>query len=212
MANRFANIRKDYSKNTIDERKVEKNPFDQFLLWLNDAIEAGIEEPNAMALATVSEKGFPSARMVLLKHADRNGFVFFTNYNSRKGRHLETNPNAALLFHWEDMERQVRIEGRVEKTEVGESDAYFNLRPTDSRINAIISPQSKKIPDRDTLEQLRADYIASGAAIVRPENWGGYRLKPVYFEFWQGRPNRLHDRISYCGSPEEGWKIRRLAP
>jgi pyridoxamine 5'-phosphate oxidase len=212
MAKPLANIRKDYQKNILDERHALKDPFAQFGLWIEDAVQRGIEDATAMALATVSEKGFPSVRMVLLKGFDARGFVFFTNYQSRKARHLDSNNNAALTFYWKEAERQLRIEGCCEKVSAQESEEYFNSRPTDSRISAIISPQSKKIPGRPFLEKLKNDFLESGAKPKRPENWGGYRLKPLYFEFWQGRPNRLHDRIVYCPTEGGEWKMRRLAP
>jgi pyridoxamine 5'-phosphate oxidase len=212
MVNSFANIRKDYLKNTLDEKQIHKDPLVQFHQWLSDAINSGIEEPTAMVLSTVSEKGFPSSRMVLLKDADEKGFVFFTNYSSRKGKHLFHNPNAALLFFWKEMERQVRIEGSINKIAEVDSDAYFNSRPEESQINAIISPQSDKITDRNYLEQSVTDFIKSKKEIKRPEHWGGYILKPKYYEFWQGRQGRLHDRITFCKSRSHDWKINRLAP
>jgi len=212
MVNSFANIRKDYLKNTLDEKQIDKDPLRQFQKWMEEAINSGVDEPTAMVLSTVSEKGFPSSRVVLLKEATSEGFVFFTNYNSRKGRHLEHNPNAALLFFWKEPERQVRIEGSIKKIEDSESDAYFYNRPEESRINAIISPQSEKVSDRSELEQLRNDFISSKAEIKRPGHWGGYILKPKYFEFWQGREGRLHDRIIFCPGHDDSWKISRLAP
>ena len=212
MVNSFANIRKDYLKNTLDEKQIDKDPVKQFHEWMEEAINSGLEEPTAMVLSTVSDKGFPSSRLVLLKDSTSEGFLFFTNFNSRKGKHLQHNPNAALLFFWKELERQVRIEGSVQKLEESESDAYFYSRPEESQINAIISPQSEKISDRSALEQLRNDFISSKAEIKRPEHWGGYILKPKYFEFWQGRQGRLHDRIIYCPGQNENWKISRLAP
>jgi pyridoxamine 5'-phosphate oxidase len=212
MVNSFANIRKDYLKNTLDEKQINKDPLLQFHQWLSEAINSGVEEPTAMVLSTVSEKGFPSSRMVLLKDADEKGFVFFTNYNSRKGKHLKQNPNASLLFFWKEPERQVRIEGSVIKVEASESDAYFNSRPEESQINAIISPQSEKISGRDFLEHSVNDFIKSKKEIKRPEHWGGYILKPKYYEFWQGRQGRLHDRIIFCQGQNDEWKISRLAP
>jgi pyridoxamine 5'-phosphate oxidase len=212
MSQSFANIRKDYLKNTLDEKQILKDPLLQFQKWMEDAIKSGVEEPTAMVLSTVSEKGYPSSRFVLLKDAGTDGFVFFTNYESRKGKHLRHNPNASLLFYWKELERQVRIEGSVEKLKREKSEAYFNIRPEESRINAIISPQSERIPGREYLEQLRNDFIASEKKIQCPENWGGYILKPKYYEFWQGREGRLHDRISFCSGPGTNWKINRLAP
>jgi pyridoxamine 5'-phosphate oxidase len=212
MVNSFANIRKDYLKNTLDEKLINKDPLVQFHQWLSDAINSGIDEPNAMVLSTVSEKSFPSSRVVLLKDANEKGFVFFTNYNSRKGKHLLQNPNAALLFFWKELERQVRMEGSVMKISVQESDAYFYSRPLESQINAIISPQSEKITDRNFLERCRNELIASKKEIKRPEHWGGYVFQPKYYEFWQGREGRLHDRIIFCEGDDGNWKISRLAP
>jgi len=212
MSNRFANIRKDYLKNTLDEKQIHSDPLVQFHNWMSDAINLGVSDPTAMVLSTVSEKGFPSSRMVLLKDADANGFVFFTNYNSRKGKHLLHNPNASLLFFWKDQERQVRIEGSIIKTPASESDAYFYNRPLESQISAIISPQSEKIDNRDFLERSVKDFIDSKKEIKRSDHWGGYILKPKYYEFWQGRENRLHDRIVFCLEKDNNWKISRLAP
>ena len=209
MDKSLANIRKEYGKRSLHEKDVPADPFITFGEWLREAVALSGEEPNAMVLSTVSEKGFPSSRMVLLKDWDSRGFVFFTNYRSRKGRHLGLNPNASLLFFWSAAERQVRIEGRVIKVTDEESDRYFMQRPPASRIGAIVSPQSEVIPDRAFLETAFRNYAGSA---VRPEHWGGYRLVPVYFEFWQGRPDRLHDRISYCSKEDGNWKIHRLAP
>jgi pyridoxamine 5'-phosphate oxidase len=212
MSNRFANIRKDYLKNTLDEKQIHNDPLVQFHNWMSDAINMCVSDPTAMVISTVSEKGFPSSRMVLLKDADTNGFVFFTNYNSRKGKHLLKNPNASLLFFWKELERQVRIEGNIIKTEASESNAYFYSRPLESQISAIISPQSEKIADRNFLEQAMKDFVNSKKEIKRPESWGGYILKPKYYEFWQGRENRLHDRIIFCLDQNNKWNISRLAP
>jgi pyridoxamine 5'-phosphate oxidase len=212
MSNRFANIRKDYLKNTLDEKQINIDPLAQFHQWLDDAINSGVDEPTAMVLSTVSEAGFPSSRVVLMKDANEKGFVFFTNYDSRKGKHLAQNPNASLLFFWKESERQVRIEGSVSKVEASESDAYFYSRPEESRINAIVSPQSGTIPDRDFLERSRIEFINAGKEIKRPEHWGGFILEPKYYEFWQGRVGRLHDRIIFCRGENDIWKIKRLAP
>lgn len=209
MDKSLANIRKEYGKRSLSEKDVSADPFLVFGGWFDEAVNQGEAEPNAMALSTVSEKGFPSSRMVLLKDWDSRGFVFFTNYRSRKGRHLGLNPNASLLFFWSSAERQVRIEGRVTMVTDEESDLYFLQRPPASRIGAIVSPQSEVIPDRAFLETAFSNYTGSA---VRPGHWGGYRLVPVYFEFWQGRPDRLHDRISYCIKEDGHWTIHRLAP
>jgi pyridoxamine 5'-phosphate oxidase len=211
MTNGFANIRKDYLKNTLDEKQINNDPIKQFQKWLHEAMDSEPGDSTAMVLSTVSDKGFPSSRIVLLKEVNSRGFVFFTNYNSRKGKHIQQNPNATILFFWKDQERQVRIEGIVEKIDASESDDYFYSRPVESQISAIVSPQSEKIPNRESLEQLRNDFISSGNSIKRPENWGGYILIPKYFEFWQGRLHRLHDRITYCSDQKKDWKISRLA-
>ncbi|MFO7614087.1 MAG: pyridoxamine 5'-phosphate oxidase [Bacteroidales bacterium] len=199
-------------ESSLRKRTAETDPMRQFERWMADLLAAGVEEPTAMALATVSADGKPSARMVLLKGADDDGFIFFTNYRSRKAREMESNPNVSLVFYWKELERQVRIEGVVHKVTAAESDAYFHSRPLESRINAVISPQSEAIPDRQHLENLRNEYLnAHSGDPVRPPHWGGYRVVPEIIEFWQGRPGRLHDRIRYTRS-KEGWKMARLAP
>ena len=196
----------------LSKRTADTDPMRQFERWMAEALAAGIEEPTAMALATVSADGKPSARMVLLKGSDENGFVFFTNYRSRKAMEMESNPNVSLLFHWKELERQVRIEGAVHKITAAESDTYFHSRPLESRINAVISPQSDVIPDRHYLENLRDEYLkARPGEPVRPPHWGGYRVVPEVIEFWQGRPGRLHDRIRYSRG-KDGWVMERLAP
>ena len=214
MHDDIAKIRKDYKKYQLLETNIDKNPFTQFGIWLDEAIKAEIDEPTAMTLATVSTKGFPTARIVLLKAYDEKGFVFFTNYESRKGRHLSKNPNAALVFFWKELERQVRIEGIVEKISKKESDAYFASRPIESQISACISEQSAVIPDRNFLEMMLQMFLKkkSDKPIERPENWGGYRVIPRRIEFWQGRENRLHDRIKYCNKHGNPWRIERMAP
>lgn len=209
----ISDIRKEYTRHTLNETDVAASPFEQFRKWFEEALQSGLAEPTAMNLATVGSNGRPSSRIVLLKHLD-TGFVFFTNYNSRKGADLQHNPYAALTFHWVELERQVRIEGRVEKVEATLSDEYFNSRPLLSRIGAIASEQSQPLPDRTVLEEkmriLEAQY--ANQQPPRPPHWGGYRLLPDYFEFWQGRPSRLHDRIVYEPAAGETWKIYRLAP
>lgn len=205
------NLRKNYEKGELLESQINPNPYKQFELWFEEVLKSNIYEPNAMILATSLENK-PSARVVLLKGFDSSGFKFYTNYNSRKGKELSINPNAALLFYWMELERQVRIEGRVEKLSREESFEYFNSRPIESRYGALASNQSDIIPNREYLEkkfsELKKKY---GDNPPMPENWGGYKLIPELFEFWQGRPNRLHDRIVYQKS-ENSWKIFRLSP
>jgi pyridoxamine 5'-phosphate oxidase len=204
---------REYKLNKLIEKNVRNNPFDQFSTWFSEVIKADVVEPNAMVLATSDKKNKPSARIVLLKDFNESGFTFFTNYESRKGRALRENPFASLLFYWADFERQVRIEGRVKRLNRTESKLYFDTRPFESRISAMASNQSKKIADRKSLEkdyqQLKLKY-ADGKVPIS-DDWGGYKLIPNYFEFWQGRENRLHDRISYR-QHGRNWKIFRLAP
>lgn len=208
----ISGIRKNYSKHKLDENEINKNPVLQFELWLDDALTCKIDEPTAMTLATSDKNGKPSARIVLLKGVTEKGFVFYTDYLSRKGKEIKQNPLVALVFHWKELERQVRIEGYVEKILEKNSEDYFSSRPIASRISAIVSPQSKIIPGRDFLDKLFIEYKnKSKSKIEKPANWGGYVLIPDYFEFWQGRKNRLHDRICYKRS-KNGWKINRLAP
>lgn len=208
----ISDLRQEYMRESLDEKDVACDPLEQFALWFDEAVKAQVPMVNAMTLATVSPTGRPSARIVLLKGVEHGGFVFFTNYKSRKGRELTANPEAALLFYWTDLEREVRIEGRVEKISVQESDEYFGNRPLGSRHAAIASPQSKVVPDRATLEALFAEAEQRhGDKTPRPVHWGGYRLQPAAVEFWQGRPNRLHDRVLYT-LKSRGWKIERLAP
>jgi pyridoxamine 5'-phosphate oxidase len=214
MRNRdIASIRREYALKLLEEKEVNRNPFLQFGLWFDEVFNADIPEPNSMILATTTLNGKPSARVVLLKQFDERGFAFFTNYHSRKASQLEQNPFAAIVFFWPQLERQVRIEGCVVKVSGVESDEYFFSRPEGSKIGAWTSPQSQVIPNRNFLESLKVDYENQFAekTIDRPENWGGYRLTPSVFEFWQGRPNRLHDRIQYSLIGNE-WIIERLAP
>lgn len=214
MSSTIADIRKEYKLQTLSEKDILKDPFGQFDKWWQEAIRAGIDEPNAMTLATASADGMPDARIVLLKGFDVQGFTFFTNYNSAKGLQLLENPRAALVFFWKELERQVRISGLVMLAPGNVSDQYFNSRPEGSRIGAWASPQSETIGSREWLEENERKYQEewAGRSITRPPHWGGYILKPVRMEFWQGRPSRLHDRLLYtllsCGS----WKIERLAP
>lgn len=209
----IADIRKDYSLLSLDENEVAANPVEQFTKWWHDVINSQISEANAMTLATVSNDGKPAARIVLLKDYDGQGFVFYTNYNSSKGRQLAGNAHAALLFFWKEIERQVRIEGRVTKTAEEESDAYFFSRPEGSRIGAWASPQSSVINSREVLEENEQRYKNEFKnSIPRPPHWGGYRVMPEKMEFWQGRNNRLHDRILYTKTASGSWKVERLAP
>ena len=210
----IANIRKDYKLQTLSEKDVSKDPFSQFDKWWQEAIHSGVDEPNAMTLATASADGMPDARIVLLKGFDSSGFVFFTNYHSAKGMQLLENPRASLVFFWAALERQVRISGLITLTSAQASDAYFNSRPENSRIGAWASPQSKVIENREWLEENeeKMKVELSGNAIQRPPHWGGYMLKPVRMEFWQGRPSRLHDRILYSLQGNGSWNIQRLAP
>ena len=210
----IADIRRDYQLQSLLENDIQKNPIDQFSIWWNQAIESQIDEVNAMTIATVDADHKPSARIVLLKDFDENGFVFFTNYNSKKGLDMLSNKNVALVFFWKELERQVRIEGTVEKVSEEVSDAYFNSRPEMSRIGAWASPQSTVIPSRQILETNFQNYQTEfeKKEIERPQHWGGYIVKPELIEFWQGRSSRLHDRIVYGVDGNNEWKINRLAP
>ncbi|KND55452.1 Pyridoxamine 5'-phosphate oxidase [Candidatus Paraburkholderia kirkii] len=210
----LADLRKNYSRGALDAADVDPDPVRQFETWFAQAVDARLPEPNAMTLATVDAQGRPSARIVLIKGVDERGFVFFTNYESRKGRELAANSAVSLLFHWIELERQVRIEGRVEKTSAEESDAYYASRPLGSRIGAWASDQSQPLESREALEAREREMIARyGETPPRPPHWGGYRLVPDTIEFWQGRPSRLHDRIVYTRESTDGpWRIGRLAP
>ena len=209
----IADIRKDYKLTTLDEQSVDRDPAVQFAKWLDEAIAGELPEPTAMTLATINGAGRPAARIVLLKAADASGFSFFTNYESNKGQELGDNPWAALVFHWAELERQVRIEGHVDKVSREESAEYFNKRPPMSRAAAWASPQSQVIENRQWLEQ-QFEGVTSRfeGEIPLPPFWGGYRVVPESIEFWQGRPNRLHDRLLYRRDPRDSWSMARLAP
>jgi pyridoxamine 5'-phosphate oxidase len=198
----------------LDEKTVERNPFILFRRWFDEAIASGSRLPDSMTLATATKEGKPSARMVLLKQMDEQGFVFYTNYNSRKSRELDANPQAALVCYWVQLDRQVRVEGSVERVSAAESDEYFRTRPRESQIGAITSPQSEAIESRHFLEQRFHDFesMYRDRSVPRPAHWGGYRLKPEVIEFWQNRQGRLHDRILYERQAEGSWTISRLAP
>jgi len=214
MNHPIADIRREYKLESLNEGDVAVEPFQQFTSWWDEAIKSEIDEVNAMTLATSTKDGIPSARIVLLKGYDERGFIFFTNYESDKGKELSANPHAALVFFWKELERQVRIEGLVERVSAEESDAYYQSRPAGSRIGAWASPQSEVISDRQIIEK---NVLAYGekfgtGVIPRPEHWGGYIVKPIAIEFWQGRSSRLHDRILYTISDNGNWKKERLAP
>ncbi|HUO86733.1 MAG TPA: pyridoxamine 5'-phosphate oxidase [Thermoanaerobaculia bacterium] len=207
-------IRRDYVYGGLDEADAADDPHEQFRRWFEAAVEAGVPDVNAMALATADAEGAPSCRVVLLKGFDERGWVFFTHYDSRKGRELEARPRAALVFYWSPMDRQVLLAGRVRKVSAEESDAYFATRPPGSRLAAAASPQSQPIPDRASLEARVAELEREHPEgdVPRPADWGGYRLLADEVEFWQGRPNRLHDRLHYLRTPEGVWTRERLAP
>lgn len=208
-------MRRDYTLAALDEDTVHHNPFMQFAAWFREATDAGIDEPNAMTLATSTPDGIPSARIVLLKGADENGFTFYTNYTSQKSHDLLLNPCAALLFFWGELQRQVRISGRVEKCSREESEAYFRSRPAESRIGAIASAQSSVLQNRAVLEERfreLTEHYAGTDDIPMPDTWGGWRLIPASFEFWQGRASRLHDRLHFTLQDDGTWMIERLSP
>lgn len=213
MDKSIADIRKDYSLSALNETDIAESPIEQFSRWWHDALNSEIFEVNAMTLSTATKDGKPSARIVLLKGFDKKGFIFFTNYESEKGQQLAENPHAALNFFWKEIERQVRIEGTVEKVDAAESDIYFFSRPEGSRLGAWASPQSKVIENRAILDNNVTYYTKEFQnSIPRPPHWGGYRVMPLKIEFWQGRSNRLHDRIQYTKTAEGSWKAERLAP
>ena len=213
MKKEIADLRRDYMLQTLDESNVADDAVNQFTKWWDEAMNSAIDEVNAMTLATASKDAVPSARIVLLKDYDERGFVFFTNYNSHKGYELQVNPHAALVFFWKELERQIRIQGIVEKINSEESDIYFFSRPVGSRIGAWASPQSAVIDSRKMMTENVKLYTAQfGENIPRPQHWGGYRVMPSVIEFWQGRSNRLHDRIRYSKNDNGSWTIERLAP
>jgi pyridoxamine 5'-phosphate oxidase len=206
-------IRREYLHSRLEYDDLNPDPMVQFRYWLNHALKAKVKDVNVMSLATADQNGNPSVRIVLLKGLDHNGFVFFTNYDSKKGKQIAQNPKASVMFYWSELERQVRIEGRIDKTSRKESDEYFMIRPEGSKIGAWASPQSQRIPNREYLDHLEKDFImlSKKKPLERPDNWGGYRLIPNLFEFWQGRENRLHDRFEYQWV-NGGWELYRLAP
>lgn len=209
-----ADLRKDYQLQGLSETDADRNPFKQFQVWFDQALAAQLPEPNAMTVATVTKSGKPRARIVLLKNFDERGFVFYTNYHSHKGQELADNPQAAIAFWWAELERQVRIEGRVLKVSDRESDEYFHSRPFNSRLGAWASEQSQVIESREVLEQSLQDLKTKyeNQDIPRPPHWGGFRVIPTAIEFWQGRPSRLHDRLLYSLLDDGSWQIERLSP
>jgi pyridoxamine 5'-phosphate oxidase len=214
MTDPIAAIRREYSRAALTEAELHPDPLEQFRLWFDQALDAEVREPNAMTLATATPDGRPSARIVLLKGVDAEGFIFFTSSDSQKGRELEANPLAALVFFWPELERQVRVTGVARRIGREESESYFQSRPRGSRIGAWASTQSQVIPDRASLETRIAEMETAfpGAEIPLPPFWGGYRIEPESIEFWQGRRSRLHDRLRYTLGPDGGWAIERLAP
>ncbi len=210
----LADIRRDYARRALDENDAHPDPIQQFTTWFDEALKSQLLDVNAMTLATSSARAEPSARTVLLKGADEHGFVFYTNYDSAKGRDLAENPRASLLFFWRELERQVRINGAVTKTTRAESDSYFHSRPIESQISAAISDQSRPVADRSELERRYAEFAAkhTDSLVPLPAGWGGYRVKPDAIEFWQGRKSRLHDRLLYTRQADGSWTRSRLAP
>ncbi len=214
MDKSIAHIRQEYTQRTLDLGDVHPHPVQQFQQWFQEAIDAQVPEPNAMTLSTISAEGTPSARIVLLKGVEEHTFVFYTNYQSRKGQEMEAHPQVALTFFWPALERQVRVEGTVHKVSEAQSTHYFHSRPRSSQIGAWVSPQSQKIEDRSVLDQRQEAFEKkfAGQTIPKPPYWGGYAVQPHRMEFWQGRPSRLHDRILYTLSGHNQWHRERLAP
>ena len=214
MKRKIASIRNEYTQKKFSEKKALPDPFAQFTKWWKQALKSEITEVNAMTLATASVDRMPSARIVLLKDYSEKGFVFFTNYNSFKGQQMAENPKACLLFFWKELERQVRISGSIEKVSIEDNDEYFYSRPRESQIGAAASPQSQVIESREWLDANYKKILVEneGKKPERPEHWGGFLVKPVIMEFWQGRPSRLHDRLQYTLQNDRTWKIERLAP
>jgi pyridoxamine 5'-phosphate oxidase len=211
---KFADLRQEYKKHQLSEDNILADPLEQFRIWFHEALEAGVMEPNAFTLATVANDGTPSARVLLLKGVDESGFVFYTNYNSEKASNLAAIPFGSMVFLWLELERQVRISGPVSKVTRDESEIYFHSRPRESQIGAWVSPQSQIITSRDELEQnliKQQEKFKDAEVIPLPDFWGGYRLQPLQIEFWQGRANRLHDRLLFS-AVESTWKLARLAP
>lgn len=213
MKRNIEDIRKDYCKDILSENDLDKNPINQFKKWFESALDSDVKEPNALVLSTVSNEGIPSARVVLIKGVEPNGFKFYTNYNSSKGRDLNTNPNASMTFFWPELEQQIRVNGFVKKLSANDSDDYFNSRPLGSKISAVASNQSTKVNHRDELtdEVKRLESLYENQEISRPDHWGGYLLIPNKIEFWQGRASRLHDRFLY-EYVDGKWMLSRLAP
>lgn len=216
MDSLIANLRQNYTLAGLTEADVDSDPLKQFEIWFQQALNADLIEPNAMTLATATPEGKPTARIVLLKGVDQRGFIFYTNYESQKGQQLIANPYAALVFLWDKLERQIRIEGKVEKLDIEESAAYFHSRPKTSQLGAWASDQSRVIPDREVIEQKLADlkiqYSDEAIEVPLPDHWGGFRVIPNRLEFWQGRPSRLHDRLVYDLPTNGSWQITRLSP
>ncbi|MBK8805420.1 MAG: pyridoxamine 5'-phosphate oxidase [Bacteroidales bacterium] len=211
MSINFQNIRTEFERNK-DLTNIKTDPFSQFKYWLQDAIDAGTIDPTAFSFSTATKDGIPSSRILLLKEVDNNGFYFFSNYESKKAKDLEENPIAAILFFWARTERQVRIVGKVSKISPNKSDDYFKIRPKDSQLSSIISPQSQVIENREFLEKRKEEELKTNNELTRPSYWGGYCLQPQSFEFWQGAPGRLHYRYKYEKTPGNEWNICMLAP